>query len=178
MDKLREELRIVSSYFTTSGRETGRDDRMKLCNFYNVDLSLMSKSDNDEYNVFLTLMIRMFALFEFPDNLEFIKNVEVEFTEPCNYNNYPNSFDTMAEFIKKYDNDSCEFEFNITPGTALVSSVMTLLAIDGDKKLYYHEQVQGKPLPAEKAIQPVDKNKLPLENLLSQALDGFSKMSV
>lgn len=178
MDKLREELRIASSYFTTSGRETGRDDRMKLYEFYNVDFSLMSKSDNDEYNVFLILMIKMFALFEFPDNLEFIKNVEVEFTEPCNYNNYPNSFDRMADAIQKYDNDKFEMEFNITPGTALVSSVMTLLAIDGDKKLYYHEQVQGNPLPAQDAIQPVDKNKLPLENLLSQALDGFSKMSV
>ena len=61
--------------------------------------------------------------------------------------------------------------------------VMTLLAIDGDRELYYYSQEE---MPAgmtcfdklafkEKLLRPVDKNKIPLYNLLSQALDKFEK---
>lgn len=50
---------------------------------------------------------------------------------------------------------------------------MTLLAIDGDRKLYYHEQ-GSKATDIAKRIKQVDKSKLPIQNLLSEALEKLS----
>lgn len=175
IETLKREICIASTYSDSSETEDARNARKKLYEEYNVEFLTGKVTAEAEFEKFLTLLIKMFAHFEFPKKLELIKKMEVEFTGSCDYNNYADCFDTMAKAIQKYDNDKFEIEFNITPGTALVSSVMTLLAIDGDKKLYYHEQAQGKTLTAEEAIKPVDKNKLPIENLLSQALEKFAK---
>lgn len=174
MEMLKSEISTATTCFASSESENDCKARQTLYEHYGVDFPTGSVSSDVELKRFLTILIKMFAHFELPDKLELIKRLDVEFTTPCNYNNYPECFDTMAKAIQEYDDDAHEIAFNITPGTALVSSVMTLLAIDGDKKLYYHEQSSDKTTPSQ-AIQEVDKTKLPIENLLSQALEKISR---
>lgn len=173
IETLKREICIASTYSDPSETEDDRNTRMKLYEEYNVEFLTGGNTYDEEFENFLKLLIKMFAHFEFPDKLELIKEMQIEFTNPCDYNKYSDCFDMMTKAIQKYDDDAHEMEFNITPGTALVSSVMTLLAIDGDKKLYYHEQSNDKKT-ASLAIQEVDKTKLPIENLLSQALEKIS----
>ena len=69
------------------------------------------------------------------------------------------------------------------PGTGIIGSLMTLMAIDGDRYLYYYSQ---EPMPTlnsdeekrtfrERQVLPVDKSKVPLQALLSQALEKQDK---
>ena len=60
----------------------------------------------------------------------------------------------------------------MTPGTATMSSVMSLIAIDGDRRLFYYSQ--DKKLPIELRLKEVYKKEIPLENLLSQALENVT----
>ena len=57
-------------------------------------------------------------------------------------------------------------------GTVTMSSVMTLIAVDGDRDLYYYSQDtnQSECLRMKK----VNKSMIPLENLLSQALENIT----
>lgn len=174
IETLKREISIASAYSDPSETEDDRNNRMKLHEEYNVEFLTGGNTSDKEFEDFLKLLIKMFAHFEFPEKQELIKGMQIEFTDSCDYNKYSECFDTMAKAIQEYDDDAHEIAFNITPGTALVSSVMTLLAIDGDKKLYYHEQSSDKTTPSQ-AIQEVDKTKLPIENLLSQALEKISR---
>lgn len=173
MEALKSEIITATTYLRQEETNGERAGRKALYEKYDVEFLSGSASPSQEYDNFMILLIKMFANFEFPDKFKLIKNLKVEFTPLCNYDNYADCFGKLDHAIQKYDDDAHEIEFNITPGTALVSSVMTLLAIDGDKKLYYHEQSNDKKT-ASLAIQEVDKTKLPIENLLSQALEKVS----
>ena len=75
----------------------------------------------------------------------------------------------MGKFVRENDNDSNVLFFNLTPGTGVVGSLMTLMAIDGDRSLYYFSQ--DSRLQEDKRLKVVDKSQIPLKNLLSQALE-------
>lgn len=139
----------------------------------------------------LKLLIREVAKREFPelaakklpDTKSFIDHIQIEFTEACSYSkNFETAFSVLERSTKSLDDDRHRLYFNLTPGTGIISSLMTLMAIDGDRELYYYSQ---KSMPeniktGEEEIRrnfrrelllPVEKNKIPLQALLSQALD-------
>ena len=78
------------------------------------------------------------------------------------------SINVIKQLLKK-DDSGHQLIFNLTPGTGIVGALMTLLAIDGDRSLFYYSQ--DKSLPDTLRIKEVDKSKIPLESLLSQALE-------
>ena len=136
----------------------------------------------------LELLIREVAKREFPEmarrkigNSSFIDNISIEFTtEACNYSkNFEKAYTILNEKTKGLDDIHHCLYFNLTPGTGIIGSLMTLMAIDGDRHLYYYSQ---EPMPLlgsdeekrkfrESLVLPVDKSKVPLQALLSQALE-------
>ena len=136
----------------------------------------------------LELLIRETAKREFPemanrkgpDHVSFIDKISIEFTEACNYSkNFERAYSIIEERTKELDDVHHCLYFNLTPGTAMIGSLMTLMAIDGDRHLYYYGQ---EPMPdldseeekrrfRENLVLPVDKSQIPLQALLSQALE-------
>jgi hypothetical protein len=100
-----------------------------------------------------------------------IDNLTIEFTDPCNYNNYRNCFETLDRKLdeREQNNDNVQLIFNMTPGTVVVSSVMTLFSVDPDRRLFYHSQ--------DKDVQPIakmteiNKDRLPILRVLSKTID-------
>jgi hypothetical protein len=100
-----------------------------------------------------------------------IDNLKIEFTDPCNYNNYRNCFETLDRKLdeREQNNDNVQLIFNMTPGTVVVSSVMTLFSVDPDRRLFYHSQ--------DKDVQPIakmteiNKDRLPILRVLSKTID-------
>ena len=130
------------------------------------------------------ILIRALVYTEFPDRPWMNGHLKIEFTKACDYNkDFEGCFAELDNTVSPLDDENHQLYFNCTPGTSTVGSVMTLLAIDGDRELYYYSQ-EEMPVgmtPLEKLdfkkelLKPVDKNKIPLYNLLSQALDKFEK---
>ena len=115
-------------------------------------------------------IIRTTALLEFSDETPFIQRLKIEFTEEsCDYDNFEDCFRTLDKAIRKEDDKNHALYFNLTPGTGIIGSLMTLFSIDSDRKLFFYSQFSE--IDKNKRIKPVDKMKLPLENLLSQALE-------
>ncbi len=105
------------------------------------------------------------------DILETIDACEIVFTDfIADYNNYQTSFVNINELVQTLDTPNNKLFFNLTPGTVTMSSVMTLIAVDGDRSLYYYSQ--DDKIPVELKLEKVNKNQIPLENLLSQALEN------
>ena len=141
------------------------------------------KSSKDEEEQ-VEILIRALVYTEFPDKRWMNDLLEIKFTKACDYNkDFEGCFAELNNTVSPLDDENHQLYFNCTPGTSTVGSVMTLLAIDGDRELYYYSQEE---MPAgmtcfdklafkEKLLRPVDKNKIPLYNLLSQALDKFEK---
>lgn len=136
----------------------------------------------------LELLIREAAKREFPELAEikqpemvsFIDKISIEFTEACNYSrNFEKAYSVLEEKTKGLDDIHHSLYFNLTPGTGIIGSLMTLMAIDGDRHLYYYSQEKMPPLDSEEEkrkfresmVLPVDKSKVPLQALLSQALE-------
>ena len=117
----------------------------------------------------LTKIVRIAALVEYPQHEEFIQQLNIDFTQhQCDYDSFDDCFDALRKAVEAEDNKKQLLCFNLTPGTGIVGSLMTLFSIDNDRGLYYY--AQHSDLPKEKRLRPVDKSIIPLENLLSQAL--------
>jgi len=119
----------------------------------------------------IRLLIKKTATREFKlcDNMkEWIKRkLVIEFTEAVDYNDYEKCFLATSHAMKQLDSKEHLFYFNLTPGTATIKLILTLLSISAKHQLFYYSQ--GKtPI-----LVKVDKSLLPLQNLLSQALETF-----
>ncbi len=128
----------------------------------------------------LCLLIRMVAIAEFPQKKWIPSNLQITFSERCDYESFENCFETLDNIVKEKDNPNNQLFFNITPGTVNVGALMTLMAIDGQRKLYYYipkneadKEKQESDEEKMKRLVEVKKSDIPLQNLLSQALDSF-----
>ncbi len=122
---------------------------------------------NDSVSVEANLrtIIKIRGLQDFPNEEEFFTNLIIDFTLACDYDNFEQCFTELNDSVKKEDIADQLLYFNLTPGTGIVGSLMTLFSLDKYRELYFYAQFSSKEL------LPVDKSKVPLENLLSQALD-------
>ncbi|MCR5140639.1 MAG: OPT/YSL family transporter [Bacteroidaceae bacterium] len=117
----------------------------------------------------MELLIKIVALIEFPTQEEEIENLTFDWTDPCNYNDFKSCHDVLTTKIERKDDNKHRLICYVSPGTALVGSLITLMAIDGDRELYYYSQDRSKE--DSERLMPVNKNDIPLKNLLSQALE-------
>ena len=141
--------------------------------------------NSKDVNEQVCLLIRAVAAREFPDRPWLNSLLSIKFTkESCDYNkDFEGCFSELEKEVSPKDDENHQLYFNCTPGTSTVGSVMTLFSIDGDRELYFYSQEEMKPnmTEAEKIafrstlMRRVDKNKIPLYNLLSQALERFEK---
>ena len=131
---------------------------------------LLKKMDQGmTVNQQLALLIREVAKKEFPQK-KWLDSLRIEFTEEaCNYNEFEQCFSALGSMLQTKDDSLHQFIFNVTPGTGIIGSLMTLFAIDGDRSVFYYNQDER--IPDNERIRIVPKSKVPLENLLSQALE-------
>lgn len=113
--------------------------------------------------------IRDVAKKEFPEKMSALDNLNIQFSTPCDYNDFKSCFNALNDLIIDKDDARHKLIFNLTPGTKLVSSLITLHAIHGGRDLYFYSQ--DSKIEDDKHLQPVDKNRIPLHNILSQALE-------
>lgn len=132
----------------------------------------------------LRLIIKKIAWKEFIEDVkddierkkkeDWIKNhITIHFTLPCDYNDFIMCFKTLNSTMQDFDTKDRQFYMNLTPGTVVISSIITLLSIDSGRELYYYRQ--GKGIEDIDRLNPVDKKNVPLANLLSQALETIKK---
>lgn len=126
---------------------------------------------DDENNVenLIVWLIKLTAKLKYPGNDGFIDGLKISFMEkPCDYDQFDQCFEVVEKAVRSVDNHEHLLYFNLTPGTGVVGSLMTLFAIDDNRRLYYY------PQNTSMVITQADKNKVPLENLLSQALESIN----
>lgn len=124
----------------------------------------------------LRMLIKMAAIYMFPGKTWIKDGLQITFSDlKADYNDFSSCFKLVDSFVRKKDNQKHILYFNLTPGTGIVGSLMTLMAIDGDRELYYYSQ--DEKVDASKRLMPVDKNEIPLKNLLSQALETLERKS-
>lgn len=147
--------------------------------FDNIDAKECAKygiTPENSINDKLRLIIKKLAIKEFSMLEEWvINNLDIRFTSHCNYNDFPVCFETLSKEVQALDNPSHRLIFNTTPGTAVVSTVMTLLSIDADRELYYYSQDSN--IPEDRIVerlQKANKQGVELEDLLSQALEKMA----
>lgn len=118
----------------------------------------------------LKRLINIVAKNRFPDKSwlrEEDYSFEVRFTDQAvDYNSFEDCFSTIDTAMKDYEKPQYQLYFNVSPGTGIVGSLMTLMSIKGNRKLFYYPQFVG-----DTQIKEAVKSKIPLENLLSQALE-------
>lgn len=132
----------------------------------------------------LKLILRILAYSEFPEKSWILDPTKfvITFTPEEDYDKFKNCFNTLDRYIKVKDDTSHVLYFNLTPGTANISALMTLMAIDGDRKLFYYipendpKKVRSmSEKEKELRLTEVPKKEIPLENLLSQAIETLNK---
>ena len=150
----------------TSGLEIDEDDEKVRKELANFKITPTNPIDDR-----LRLIIKKTAIKEFSKSegmSEWINNhLEIEFTASVDYDDYEKCFIATNDAIKKLDAKKNLFYFNITPGTATIKLILTLLSINAKHRLFYYSQ--GK----DSKLVEVDKSLLPLQNLMSQALETF-----
>ena len=113
-------------------------------------------------------LIKFTAKLKYPGNDAFIDGLKINFMDkPCDFDQFDQCFKVVKDAVDNVDDREHLLYFNLTPGTGIVGSLMTLFAIDDNRRLYYY------PQNTTRVITEADKNKVPLENLLSQALENI-----
>ncbi|MBQ4432725.1 MAG: hypothetical protein II894_01040, partial [Bacteroidales bacterium] len=113
----------------------------------------------------------------------FIDNVKIDFTEAINYNkDFDTAYNRIEEKVDPLDDENHELYFNLTPGTSIIDGILSLFAIDGDRKLYIYGQAKPSAEEVDTAkkldlykrnlLKPIVKSRIPLNNLLSQAIES------
>ena len=115
-------------------------------------------------------IIKDAALIEFPDNKEEIEALDICFTTPCDYDLFEECYTVLDEALRHEDEPNAQLCFNLTPGTGIVGSLMTLFSIDADRLLFYYAQFTSDYRSNHERVQEAKKEKIHLESLLSQAL--------
>ena len=118
-------------------------------------------------------LIREVVKQEFPKK-KWVDQMAIEFSIPCNYDNFSDCFRALSPLVEAKDDDNHRLIFNLSPGTGIVGSLMTLLAVDGDRELFYYRQEKSDKISDIDRLQPVNKSDIPLKNLLSQALETLN----
>jgi|GEM_PF-6056354 len=97
-------------------------------------------------------------------------HLEICFTKPADYNHFSDCYKKLTKAMdnQKIDDTKYYVYFNLSPGTAVVSSVMTLVGVDADRNIFYYNQGDKSGTK----IEEIDKSMVPIENLLSQALEN------
>ncbi len=114
-------------------------------------------------------LIKYTAKLKYPGNEAFIDGLKISFMDkPCDYDQFDQCFEVVDRAVRRVDNREHLLYFNLTPGTGIVGSLMTLFAIDDNRQLYYYPQNT-----ANAVITEANKSQVPLENLLSQALENM-----
>lgn len=101
-------------------------------------------------------MIREYLIYKDKDNRERYETFTFDFTEQVDFDDFDQCNDTIIlqiEAYKKYDDK--DFLFNISPGTKVVTSVMTLNCLKGDRGMIYIRQNQCSP---EEKVQEYNPN--------------------
>lgn len=115
-------------------------------------------------------LIKFTAKLKYPGNDNFIDGLTIGFMDgPCDYDQFDQCFEVVDRAVRRVDNREHLLYFNLTPGTGIVGSLMTLFAIDDNRRLFYYTQNSDI-----KVIAEANKAKVPLENLLSQALESIN----
>ena len=115
-------------------------------------------------------IIKDAALIEFPDRKEEIEALDICFTTPCDYDLFEECYTVLDEAVRHEDEPNAQLCFNLTPGTGIVGSLMTLFSIDADRLLFYYAQFTSDYRSNHERVQEAKKEKIHLESLLSQAL--------
>ena len=115
-------------------------------------------------------IIKDAALIEFPDKKEEIEALDICFTTPCDYDLFEECYTVLDEAVRHEDAPNAQLCFNLTPGTGIVGSLMTLFSIDADRLLFYYAQFTSDYRSNHERVQEAKKEKIHLESLLSQAL--------
>lgn len=137
-----------------------------LLNFLQLDAGVGAMERGDK----LRAIVRAVAKREFPDK-QWIDDIPIRFTRPCDYDDFAACSKELIARIKAIDDVRHRLVFNLTPGTAVVSSLMTLLSIDANRELFYYNQ--NATVDDEDKLTPVDKSTIPMRGLLSQALESL-----
>ena len=161
------ELLILLSDFNNANKETISESVRSVLDFIGKEtVSLYGLSTDQQIKLLIKEVIKQ----EFPKK-KWIDQLTIEFSIPCNYDKFPDCFKALSPLVESKDDDNHRLIFNLTPGTGIVGSLMTLLAIDGDRELYYYRQEKSDTISDYDRFQPVNKSDIPLKNLLSQALE-------
>lgn len=126
--------------------------------------------DKNAVQSLIVWLIKKTAKLKYPGNDAFIDGLKISFMDkPCDYDQFDQCFEVVNKAVRRVDNHEHQLYFNLTPGTGIVGSLMTLFAIDDNRHLYYYPQNSANAM-----ITQADKGKVPLENLLSQALESLN----
>lgn len=173
------ELFILHSNYYSDSKQLERINE-NFTNYYAEEVKNLDETTKATYDEELSkclditeklrLLIKIAAMNMFPQKDWIRTNLQITFSkEQADYNSFDKCFYILNKFVKANDNEKNLLYFNLTPGTGIVGSLMTLVSIDGDRSLYYYSQDNS--LPDDQRLQIVDKAQIPLQNLLSQALD-------
>lgn len=121
------------------------------------------------------LLIRECAIKEFPDKKDMISKLTIRWTkDSCDYDDFGACFSTLNNEINGLTDKDHSLIFNMTPGTALIGGVITLLAMDPQRSLYYYRQ--SKEITDDKdRLQPVVKDYESIRTLLSGTLENIRR---
>lgn len=90
------------------------------------------------------------------------------FTPSCDYNNFINCYDVITKEIK--DIEGKTLYFNISPGTGLISGLLTLIGVDSRHCLYYYSQITDDSISDFDRLTKIDKDLESVKKTLAEAL--------
>lgn len=127
-----------------------------------------------EIEALAEVLIKECAKREFHDKGELIDNLKIRWTEYCDYDNFNSCFKILNKEINSLPGNDNSLIFNMTPGTTLIGGVITLLAMDPQRSLYYYRQSETIADDKDRLL-PVVKDYESIKNVLSGTLENIRR---
>lgn len=134
------------------------------------------QNDMNEENINNALrdLIRTIGSYAFYGNntlTEIIRNIEIIFSIPVNYNSFEDCYSKAEKTLDDYENEY-DIIINSTPGTVTLTSALALLSMKGNRRLLYYNQDSS--IPLKYRMTEIIDNKLNFKDLIERISEELS----
>lgn len=133
-----------------------------------IQLLIAHGGSQDKLDKILTLIIRNLIGKELAkttgEDVKDSSNLEIVFTNGCDYNNFNSCQVELKNSLKKYDDNNYTMIFYVTPGTSIVGALMMLFSVDPAYKACFYAQ------DGTKEIRKIDKDYAVLNKIFKDVL--------
>jgi hypothetical protein len=171
ISKLKNNINKVQK-FIKDKKSSNSDESVQ---WFNDEIKRISNEPEEDIKKNIDKYVKTLAKYTFYDKetlLSVIDKLDIRYSKAIDYDNFKDCYDTANSVLEDYPNEEYDIVINCTPGTATLSSALSILSMADNRRLIYYNQ--NNDIPINNRMMEIAENKLEFKELIEQVAEDLS----